>query len=247
MARRKTSVRLEGGLQLDLRVVREESFGAAWLYFTGSKEHNVALRHDRRRVRAVSERVRLFEGGGARKDPERGTRSRARTRRRCTRPSVWTGSRRSCARTAARSPPPPEHRLPGALIVEDRSAATCTCTGPGRTARARGRDARGVRPARLRLHGADRSQPGAAHDGRPRRRQARAPVGGVGRGARGPRERDRPAAGSRGRHPRRRAPRPGRGVARAPRHRHRQRALAASTSTSRADRARGEARCRIHR
>ncbi|MFH1746884.1 MAG: DNA polymerase/3'-5' exonuclease PolX, partial [Planctomycetota bacterium] len=31
-------------LQIDLRVVPEESFGAAWQYFTGSKEHNVRLR-----------------------------------------------------------------------------------------------------------------------------------------------------------------------------------------------------------
>ena len=31
-------------LQVDLRVVPEESFGAAWQYFTGSKEHNVRLR-----------------------------------------------------------------------------------------------------------------------------------------------------------------------------------------------------------
>ncbi len=40
----KTSVRLISGLQVDLRVVPEESFGAAWMYFTGSKEHNVRLR-----------------------------------------------------------------------------------------------------------------------------------------------------------------------------------------------------------
>jgi DNA polymerase (family 10) len=40
----KTSVRLATGLQLDLRVVPEESFGAAWQYFTGSKQHNVVLR-----------------------------------------------------------------------------------------------------------------------------------------------------------------------------------------------------------
>ncbi|MCH7871734.1 MAG: DNA polymerase/3'-5' exonuclease PolX [Planctomycetes bacterium] len=31
-------------IQIDLRVVREQSFGAAWQYFTGSKEHNVRLR-----------------------------------------------------------------------------------------------------------------------------------------------------------------------------------------------------------
>jgi DNA polymerase (family 10) len=40
----KVSVRLASGLQVDLRVVPEESFGAALQYFTGSKEHNVALR-----------------------------------------------------------------------------------------------------------------------------------------------------------------------------------------------------------
>jgi DNA polymerase (family 10) len=40
----KASVVVADGLQVDLRVVPEESFGAALLYFTGSKSHNVALR-----------------------------------------------------------------------------------------------------------------------------------------------------------------------------------------------------------
>ncbi len=40
----KMSVRLTGGLQVDLRVVPDESFGAALQYFTGSKEHNIVLR-----------------------------------------------------------------------------------------------------------------------------------------------------------------------------------------------------------
>src|SRR6185369_12994621 len=40
----KASVVAADGLQVDLRVVPEESFGAALLYFTGSKSHNVALR-----------------------------------------------------------------------------------------------------------------------------------------------------------------------------------------------------------
>ena len=40
----KMSVRLAGGLQVDLRVVPAESFGAALQYFTGSKDHNVILR-----------------------------------------------------------------------------------------------------------------------------------------------------------------------------------------------------------
>ncbi|MHC4793674.1 MAG: helix-hairpin-helix domain-containing protein, partial [Planctomycetota bacterium] len=40
----KSSVRLEEGIQVDLRVVPEEVWGATLLYFTGSKDHNVALR-----------------------------------------------------------------------------------------------------------------------------------------------------------------------------------------------------------
>jgi len=41
----KASVRLKSHLQVDLRVVPEESYGAALQYFTGSKDHNVVLRH----------------------------------------------------------------------------------------------------------------------------------------------------------------------------------------------------------
>jgi DNA polymerase (family X) len=40
----RATVRLRNGLQVDLRVVPEESFGAALCYFTGSKAHNIALR-----------------------------------------------------------------------------------------------------------------------------------------------------------------------------------------------------------
>lgn len=40
----KSSVRLKGGLQVDIRVVETKSWGAALNYFTGSKEHNVELR-----------------------------------------------------------------------------------------------------------------------------------------------------------------------------------------------------------
>lgn len=69
----KTSVRLEGDLQLDLRVLPATSFGAAWQYFTGSKAHNVALRQ-----RAVQQGLRLSEHGlfrgGEGDDPERGER-----------------------------------------------------------------------------------------------------------------------------------------------------------------------------
>src|ERR1035437_5309407 len=40
----RTTVMLRSGLQVDVRAVPEESYGAALLYFTGSKAHNIALR-----------------------------------------------------------------------------------------------------------------------------------------------------------------------------------------------------------
>ncbi len=40
----KSSVIIHEGLQVDLRVVEEDSFGAALAYFTGSKSHNIRLR-----------------------------------------------------------------------------------------------------------------------------------------------------------------------------------------------------------
>ncbi|MEY4102936.1 MAG: putative polymerase/3-5 exonuclease [Planctomycetota bacterium] len=54
----KSSVRLEDGLQVDLRIVPVRAFGAALLYFTGSKEHNVLLRG-----RAQQRGLRLNEYG----------------------------------------------------------------------------------------------------------------------------------------------------------------------------------------
>src|ERR1700732_1031907 len=40
----KVSFRLRGGVQVDVRLLPPESYGAAMQYFTGSKAHNVALR-----------------------------------------------------------------------------------------------------------------------------------------------------------------------------------------------------------
>ena len=40
----KCSVRAANGMQCDLRIVPEANFGAALMYFTGSKEHNVKVR-----------------------------------------------------------------------------------------------------------------------------------------------------------------------------------------------------------
>jgi len=40
----RATVKLRGGLQVDLRAVEPEAYGAALLYFTGSKAHNIELR-----------------------------------------------------------------------------------------------------------------------------------------------------------------------------------------------------------
>jgi DNA polymerase (family 10) len=40
----KVSFTLDSGMQVDVRLLEEENFGAALLYFTGSREHNVTLR-----------------------------------------------------------------------------------------------------------------------------------------------------------------------------------------------------------
>ncbi|MDO8706792.1 MAG: DNA polymerase/3'-5' exonuclease PolX [Sulfuricaulis sp.] len=40
----RATVILKSGLQVDVRVVNEDCFGAAWQYFTGSKAHNIEIR-----------------------------------------------------------------------------------------------------------------------------------------------------------------------------------------------------------
>lgn len=54
----RATVILGSGLQVDLRAVPPESYGAALIYFTGSKEHNVKLRR-----RAVERGLRISEYG----------------------------------------------------------------------------------------------------------------------------------------------------------------------------------------
>ncbi len=54
----KTSIVTREGLQVDVRVVAPDQFGAATLYFTGSKAHNIALRQ-----RAINKDMLLNEYG----------------------------------------------------------------------------------------------------------------------------------------------------------------------------------------
>lgn len=62
----KASVVLEGGLQVDLRVVSEEEYPFALYYFTGSKEHNVALRARAKRYGWKLNEYGLFTASGKR-------------------------------------------------------------------------------------------------------------------------------------------------------------------------------------
>jgi DNA polymerase (family X) len=61
----KSSVRLWGGFQADLRLVPRDSLGAAQQYFTGSKAHNIVLRD-----RAIQRGLKLNEYGLYRVDDE---------------------------------------------------------------------------------------------------------------------------------------------------------------------------------
>jgi DNA polymerase (family 10) len=58
----KTLVRLANGMDADLRVVDLASFGAALLYFTGSKAHNLALRRIAQKKRLKLNEYGLFRG-----------------------------------------------------------------------------------------------------------------------------------------------------------------------------------------
>ncbi len=54
----KSSVRMKEGFDMDLRVISGESYGAALQYFTGSKDHNIALRKI-----AIDQSLKLNEWG----------------------------------------------------------------------------------------------------------------------------------------------------------------------------------------
>ncbi len=61
----KQRVRLRSGIEMDLRVVPDESYGAAMQYFTGSKEHNIVMRR-----RAQERGLKLNEYGLYRNDDD---------------------------------------------------------------------------------------------------------------------------------------------------------------------------------
>ncbi len=59
----RASVVLKNGLQVDLRVVPPASFGAALLYFTGSRPHNIALRRIAQARKLKINEYGVYRGG----------------------------------------------------------------------------------------------------------------------------------------------------------------------------------------
>jgi len=59
----KSSVKVSGGFQVDLRLIATESRGAAMQYFTGSKAHNIALRDRAMRLGFLLNEYGLFRIG----------------------------------------------------------------------------------------------------------------------------------------------------------------------------------------
>jgi len=66
----RSSVILRGGTQVDLRLVDRESYGAALMYFTGSKEHNVAVRRIAQEKGYKVSEYGVFRSGETGGDPD---------------------------------------------------------------------------------------------------------------------------------------------------------------------------------
>ena len=139
----RATVILGSGLQVDLRAVPPESYGAALVYFTGSKEHNVKLRR-----RGVERGLRISEYGvfRSRRNPsDRRPRGGGRLRRRRPRLDPARAARGPRGDRGGR--PFEKKKKSGLprLIRQEDLRATSTCTPPGRTAAIRSR--RWWRPA----------------------------------------------------------------------------------------------------
>jgi len=108
----KVSFRLRSGMQVDVRLLPPESFGAAMQYFTGSKSHNVALRQ-----RALKMGFTLSEYGLALLDTEERVAGRTEEEiyGRLKLDYIAPELRENCGELEAAA----EHRLPALIRVED--------------------------------------------------------------------------------------------------------------------------------
>jgi DNA polymerase (family 10) len=68
----RASVVLKSGLQVDLRMVAQASYGAALCYFTGSKTHNIAIRRIAQKTRPQGQRIRRIPRQRAHRRRRRG-------------------------------------------------------------------------------------------------------------------------------------------------------------------------------
>ena len=166
----KTSVKVgREGLQVDVRALPRESFGAAMQYFTGSKEHNVALR-----TRAVRMGLKLSEYGLFRSADD-------------TKVAGETEAGVYEALGLAWIPPElrenqgeieraAEDRLPELVELADHSRRSAHAHHRNRRARDARRDGRGRARARLRIHRHHGSFEIAGHDLRPGRKRVPWPL-----------------------------------------------------------------------
>ncbi|MEJ7594470.1 MAG: helix-hairpin-helix domain-containing protein [Planctomycetaceae bacterium] len=118
----KQRVRLRTGIELDLRVVPEASFGAAMQYFTGSKEHNIVVRQ---RAKDINLKVNEY-GVFAEKN-----RSQAARKKMSMPPSDCPGFLRNCGSIGREFEWADAGTLPELIKVADvRATSTCTRQPP---------------------------------------------------------------------------------------------------------------------
>src|SRR5213080_2444222 len=108
----KISFRLRGGMQVDVRLLPPESFGAAMQYFTGSKAHNVTLRQ-----RALKLGYTLNEYGLVRLEDNKRVAGKTEEEiyRKLGLDYIEPELRENCGEIEAAA----EHRLPRLISVED--------------------------------------------------------------------------------------------------------------------------------
>ncbi len=128
----KVSVQLGNGLQVDVRLLEKKSFGAALLYFTGSKAHNVILRGRANDMGWTSERIRADHAEGRKS-------CRGQNRRGNLRQAEARLHRTGIARGDGRNRSGGEWHACRSWWSSPIFAAICRCTRLPRTARTQSR------------------------------------------------------------------------------------------------------------
>ena len=163
----KSSILTRKGLQVDLRVVPLEAWGAAMIYFTGSKAHNIRIRE-----MAVRKGLKLNEYGLFRAKTRRAA-SSPRPRRRSTRrlglPWIPPTLREDRGEVEAAL----EGELPHVLELQGAARRPAHAHEPHRRPGHARADARGRRRAEVRVLRRDRPRAEPVHAADDRREDAR--------------------------------------------------------------------------